>query len=407
MRKIILNFCLVASSVLVVLLCFEAVLRIAPSLMSPSVIVSFPPDLRTKIAQRLDLPTAQDRILIKTSERSDKGPEFFLYLPNSVYEYLLESIDLEAGGNTLMKLDARGFCNPPEKASLPTGDILFIGDSMTFCFSVAAEDTFSNLLEGQIGVSTYNLAATAIGPYEALEVLRRSGLILHPRVVVLGISGNDLRDVIRFQKFRAGEWHGKRDVPPGGLYRYSYALSSLRGQAMIVKRILKSTFAPNARFHITADGRTWDMNLRNRDRDEHEFAKQIVDGKIDPDIFKPVLAEFSRMAKEYHFEPVVLFLPSAFMAYDKQIQYDDEAIAALFRKFSIEQRKWLKNTTKQLEITYFDLTPKFQAEVATQPLAFFPDNRHFTRAGHQIAANALAVELKKIMGRDQLPSASE
>jgi hypothetical protein len=405
MRKIILDLSLVAFSVLIVMLGFEFILRIVPSLMGPPVIVSFPSNLRSEIAKRLHLPTSQDRVLIKTSERSDGGPEFFLYLPNSVYEVLQEDIDLEVGGKSYMKLDARGFCNPPDKANRAVNDMLFIGDSMTFCFSVAPEDTFSNLLEAQTGISTYNLAATAIGPYEALEVLRRSGLSLHPRVVVLGISGNDLRDVIRFQKFKVGEWHGTRDVPPGGLYRYSYALSYLRGQVLAIKSTLKSTFAPNARFQMTLNGRTWNFNLRNRDHDEPEFAKQIRDDKISPYVFQPLLVEFAHMAKEHHFIPVVLFLPSSFMAYDKLIRYEDEEIGADFRMFSTEQRRWLKQTTQQLDMDYFDLTPNFQAEVATQPIAFFPDNRHYTAIGHRITANALARELKKF-GNPRLPAAA-
>ena len=91
-----------------------------------------------------------------------------------------------------------------------------------------------------LGATTYNLGVPGVGPYEYLEILRRFGLALEPRIVLLNIyEGNDLRDAVRFDEQRArgvlaaeGRIRSdsdERDSPPKMLLRDSYPLNFIAG----------------------------------------------------------------------------------------------------------------------------------------------------------------------------------
>ena len=67
------------------------------------------------------------------------------------------------------------------------------------------------MLESALQAPAYNLSVAGIGPYEYVELLRRYGLPLGPRVVVMNIyEGNDLRDVLKFVRHRENPKKRKR-----------------------------------------------------------------------------------------------------------------------------------------------------------------------------------------------------
>lgn len=87
--------------------------------------------------------------------------------------------------------DKRGYRNP---VALNKTDILAIGDSMTYGYSVIESDSWPAVLRRNSEFQIYNAGVGGYGPCEYLEVANEL-IDLSPKVVVVGIYlGNDMSD---------------------------------------------------------------------------------------------------------------------------------------------------------------------------------------------------------------------
>ncbi|HUG04208.1 MAG TPA: GDSL-type esterase/lipase family protein [Steroidobacteraceae bacterium] len=99
--------------------------------------------------------------------------------------------------------DEHGFRNAspwPERAR-----IVVVGDSLTYGWGLTAEESWTALLEKQLGndrVITLGLPGTV--PQQYTRYLEKYGLGLRPEIVIYGIfSGNDFHDSINFEHWLA------------------------------------------------------------------------------------------------------------------------------------------------------------------------------------------------------------
>ena len=104
-------------TIVICLVLAEAALRMMPSLIGLSVLQRMQPDLRAEIASRLGLPTAAERVRFASDERSDGGPDIFLYKPDWPHFSPIDPEDAFYGAVDSVPMDAKGFCNTPEKAA--------------------------------------------------------------------------------------------------------------------------------------------------------------------------------------------------------------------------------------------------------------------------------------------------
>jgi len=87
--------------------------------------------------------------------------------------------------------DHRGYRN---NNALQQTDVLAIGDSMTYGYTVPLSETWPYYLQQTIGWTVYNAGVGGYGPCEHLIVLREL-MDLEPRVVVVALYlGNDISD---------------------------------------------------------------------------------------------------------------------------------------------------------------------------------------------------------------------
>ena len=208
-----LNFMTISISIALVLCISEAVLRSFPSLISVPVLQHFNSNLRQTVADRLQLSTKSSRHIIPSSERNDRGPDFYFFEPSRTLNVPVDPVDAVRGAIVDVEVDRNGFCNPPVAAERETVDVLLLGDSMTFCTAIKQKDTSSAQLEGITGLRAYNLGIPGIGPFEYVELLRKFGLSRKPKFVVMNIyEGNDLRDSDRYNNFLL---HGKQSMDSG------------------------------------------------------------------------------------------------------------------------------------------------------------------------------------------------
>jgi hypothetical protein len=396
------NVATFAITVLVVLAIAEIVLRAMPSLIGVPVLERMPPDLRAGIAERLGLPTAAARVRFSSVERSDGGPDFYLYKPDWPHVSPIDPEDEARGAVLSVPLDDKGYCNPPEMAGRPHVDVIFLGDSFPFCSSIMPEDTAAVQIERMTGISIYNLAIAGIGPYEYLEILKRDGLTLSPKVVLLNIyEGNDLRDLERYVDFLAGDAPpcGKKCRTGGGPMSWSYALAFLVAGIEETGHAIGKIARDDFRYTVTTfDGKVA-VNVNNGDQDEVAFGRRIAAGEIGPELFGPPLEAFAALARERGFVPIVAYIPSAHTAYIDSVEFEDPDVGAAAQRLSKAQREWLAANADRLGVAYVDLVPAFRAAAPTHSLTHFPSNVHLTPSGQRVMAEALAPVIERALGQ--------
>ncbi|HYC57474.1 MAG TPA: hypothetical protein VEL28_21260 [Candidatus Binatia bacterium] len=389
------------------LVTLEAALRLIPSAIPLEVLEQFEPELRSRIASGLKIPTRKDTILVP---RGDGGPADvqWIYRPGTEVTWALD----EPGIVKTVRMDAAGFCNA---ASVPAGhrvDLLAIGDSLTFCTAVGSEATWVARIAGILEASTYNMALPGRGLYEYLHLLETFGLARSPRVVVATIyEGNDFRDAHMYRLSREGRRQrdvcpfrsdsicsivaGIRDGEPG---RRSYAINFLAGSAwrMAIKSGKREI---DFRYQATlADGGVLELNSRNGDRDEVTFAKALSEGRLGTDVFDEGLQRFRELGVRHGFDPLIVYLPSAYTAYRSVARFEDPSIESVMRSYSDRLRAYFAQRTKELGLPFHDATPALSAAAtrarASEPV-YFPANVHLTNSGHQVVAEEIATFLRQ------------
>jgi hypothetical protein len=321
-----------------------------------------------------------------------------------------DDIDRQYGAVELTPQDSNGFCNSGDKAHRDHNDIVFIGDSFTWCTAIPAQSTFAYLLETATGHTTYNLGVPGIGPYEYVELLRRFGLKYTPRIVVMSIyEGNDLRDGIRYQKYvderRTATAPGREpESTPEGTARPSI-FKRLKNSSYSLSYIGAALEALSKRFHeekinfhyrVKSSGNAVPMNVTNADTDEVKSARLLAQGKVGLEVWRMALVEFAKLAREYRFEPIVIYIPSGYTAYASSVVFEDAAVAAAVSSQSSLQREYLGGLARELGLEFLDITNYLQEAVVSSPLAYYPANVHLTEQGHALIARTLEPQLRRL-----------
>ena len=96
--------------------------------------------------------------------------------------------------------DHHGFRNDED---VDHAEVIVIGDSFIEANMIATSDTVVKQLERRLGLATVNLGQCGYGLRQELEVLRRFGRPLKPKLVLWFLfGGNDLRDVEKYERQR-------------------------------------------------------------------------------------------------------------------------------------------------------------------------------------------------------------
>jgi hypothetical protein len=398
---------------LVTLALLEGALRLCPAAIPLQLLGDFEPDLRAEIARRLALPTRSDQVAIP---RDDGGPPLSIDPPNQ----LIRTYFRDLGMVNEVRMDARGFCNPPSiDPARPEFDIVALGDSFTWCTNVEPEATWAHQLAGATGRSVYNLGRPAIGLYEDIQLLKTFGLQKKPRVVVLNIyEGNDLRDAIVYRdhadKVARGTAHelGMRALSRidrvfawmggGWLARSSYAFNlGLVSAGWAHEEARKALFphdvvpsgAPDFRYTLRFPAGSVDFNPENYDPDVAVHARAVAEGRIRPHAFDAALDTLAALSRRNDFELLIVYSPSAYSAYAEFVAFNDPALAPIMKQYSDTQRGYFASATAARGIAFLDLTPALQQAARThgaRTLLYYQTTVHYTPAGHKVVAETIA-----------------
>lgn len=409
LRRAAGKLALVAVSVGLVLALAEVVLRAWPGLIGREVLLEFDRSLRARVAARLGLPRQHERRCLGPEERADAGPELCLFVPGTLHRFDLEPEDRAAGAIGEVRLDGRGFCNPPHAAARERADVVAVGDSFTACTAVAAEDTWPARLEARTGLAVQDLGVPGVGLHEYVEVLARDGLAFEPRVVVVGVyGGNDLRDALRFREhLERGGRPRERDAGfAAPLLRHSYALSFVRAAGeVLAQRWTRPEI--DFGFEIAVRGHAQAMNQCGSDLDEVRVARALAAGRADPvREWDAPLERLADLARERGLRVVVAYLPAAHSAYAPSVRFADAEIGALVSALDEAQRNALPALAERHGLAFVDCTPALRAAAPEAELAYFPGNLHPTAAGHAMLAACVAPAVQAAL-RAASPSGAE
>jgi lysophospholipase L1-like esterase len=96
---------------------------------------------------------------------------------------------------------------------------------------------------------------------------------------------------------------------------------------------------------------------------------------------------------------VVVYVPSAYTAFESLSRFEDPEIEAPLRAYSRLLRAYFSRKATLLGYRYIDTTPAMQQasrELPSQHRLYFRSNVHLTQQGHELVARLVAQELTGI-----------
>lgn len=399
----------------------EGAVRLVPSAAPLNLLQHFESGLRVSIADRLGLP---NRLKVRYFERDDGGPPLRTYLPFTE----LDDAALNPETDVTVRMDEEGFCNPVlAEGRPPRYDVVAIGDSFTWCTSVAETATWPLQLGRRSQLAVYNLGMPNLGLFEYVQLLKGYGLGKCPSVVVMAVyEGNDLRDAVEYERHSLGagsspgreaSWIRRLADPlrTGALARHSYVFNLLVAGAIelseggpadtpahsALREIDKQ--AVNFRYAVLFGEARRPFNVDNSDRDEVVHAEVLRKDAIKLSVFEAALAAFEGLAQKYEFTPVVVYIPSAYTAYAPFVQFEDARLGALMSGYSATLRAYFADAASRFGLRYADATPAMQAaagDLQNTQLLYFSTNVHLTPAGHRVVADTVSGLLETVVGAD-------
>jgi acetyltransferase AlgX (SGNH hydrolase-like protein) len=298
--------------------------------------------------------------------------------------------------------NAEGF--RPNSAG-PPYEIVLIGDS----FLAMGEDdasTLSERLRAVSGRATFNLSRSWYGPYQYLELLKRYGLALWPKVVLLGFyAGNDIEDIREYHRWRREHryyFYADHTQRPF-LVRYAIALTDtgVYLRDTIAKRLARQT-QPVALGEIHSDLGIIRVGAQLvpmvfGDWNPEGSAEQLL-ATAEWQALHALLTEFHHLCRAEGILPVLLYIPS------KSQVYAEHATAHSGQRFlqaAAQQRPIRTNmvaalTTlaQRVELPLINLLPAFEQHAEAGRLLYYPFDTHWSGEGIQAAAEYIWQELQ-------------
>jgi hypothetical protein len=290
--------------------------------------------------------------------------------------------------------NAEGFC--PNSAG-PPYEIVLVGDS----FLVTGEDdasTLSERLRAVSGRATFNLSRSWYGPHQYLELLKRYGLALRPKVVLLGFyAGNDIVDIheyhrwLREQRYYFYADHAQRPF----FVRYAIALTdtgaSLRDT--IAKRPARQT-RPVAPGEIHPDLGVIQVGAQAVPmvfiRWNPEGSAEQLLATAEWQALHALLTEFHDLCRAYGILPILLYIPTGSQVYAEYAtaRSGRRFLQAAARQHPIRTNMVAAITTlaQQVELPLINLLPYFEQQAEAGKLLYYPFDTHWNGEGVQAAA---------------------
>ena len=288
----------------------------------------------------------------------------------------------------------------------PPYEIVLVGDS----YLAMGEDdasTLSERLRAVSGRATFNLSRSWYGPYQYLELLKRYGLALRPKVVLLGFyAGNDIEDIREYHRWRREQRyyfyadHAQRPF----FVRYAIALTDTGAylRDTIAKRPAHQTRNPGAPGEIHPDLGVIQVGAQAVPMvfsgwNPEGSAEQLL-ATAEWQALHALLTEFHHLCRASGILPVLLYIPSKSQVYAEYATAHSghRFLQAAARQHPIRTNMVAAITTlaQQVELPLINLLPYFEQQAEAGKLLYYPFDTHWNGEGAQAAADYIWHELQ-------------
>jgi hypothetical protein len=290
----------------------------------------------------------------------------------------------------------------------PPYEIVLVGDS----FLAMGEDdasTLSERLRAVSGRATFNLSRSWYGPHQYLELLKRYGLALRPKVALLGFyAGNDIEDIREYHRWlREHRYYFYADHAQRPFFvRYAIALTdtgaSLR--ETIAKRLARqprsgALGAPgeiHPNLGIVRVGAQL-VPMVFGDWNPQGSAEQLL-ATAEWQALQALLTEFHHLCQAEGILPVLLYIPSKSQVYAEYVMPHSgrRVVQAAARQRPIRTNMIEAITTlaQRVELPLINLLPSFEQQAEAGRLLYYPFDTHWSGEGIQAAADYIWHELQ-------------
>jgi hypothetical protein len=287
----------------------------------------------------------------------------------------------------------------------PPYEIVLVGDSF-LAMGVDDASTLSERLRAVSGRATFNLSRSWYGPDQYLELLKRYGLALRPKVALLGFyAGNDIEDMreyrrwLREQRYYFYADHSQRHF----FVRYAIALADtgtyLRDK--IAKRLARQAppvapgeIHPNLGV-IQVGAQAVPMVFAGWNPEGS--AEQLL-ATEEWQALHTLLTKFRNLCRASGILPVLLYLPT------KSQVYAEYATAHSGRRFlqAVARQRPIRTNmaeaittlAERVELPLINLLPHFKWQAEAGKLLYYPFDEHWNTEGIQAAAEYIWRELQ-------------
>ncbi len=285
----------------------------------------------------------------------------------------------------------------------PPFEIFVIGDSYIE-MGERDDDTLSERVASELGVSTYNLGRGWYGPHHYVELFRRHAKEHTPRYALFCFfSGNDIRDIGQYLAWQDGGSYYDFSPTQGNFFqRYLLVMSD-------AKRVARNWYKGRRRQVVASVTEDWEKSIHHKigmialgDRSvpmrfTYEPAAQTPTEQLETrewQVLRELIGEFRDVARASDVQPVLLYIPTKFEIYapyatpeSGETLLDEAATLAPFNGNSAES---LGRIASELGIPLVDLYPEYRRRAATGELLYYPFDSHWNSAGRRAAAEFVA-----------------
>jgi hypothetical protein len=286
------------------------------------------------------------------------------------------------------RYDRNGFRNGTD---LESAHLIVVGDSFVEGWNVSADHLLTNQLARQLDRPVANLGQSWYGPQQELEVLRRYGLRLAPKVCVwVFFEGNDLYDMHRykeatqdwenyskdFHSFRQRSFTKNAIIALNSIHtqKIPWWMNPPKGQS----GIFKSPSGQEIRLYFNYKG--------------HHLSKNDLTALEDLHL---ILKKAHKLCHAVGAKFLLVFVPTKFRVYGGFTEFDTH----------VQPRYWVINDLPKMieemvhedmpDGGFLDLTTALVERAKQEPLLYFDSDSHWSSEGHRVAASAIANSLKQ------------
>lgn len=281
-----------------------------------------------------------------------------------------------------VRTDQHGFRNSQDFSQ---AELIVVGDSFIEAATVSQEEMLTSVLAKRLDKSVVNLGQLWYGPQQELAVLQRYGLPLKPSVCVWAFfEGNDLSDFRRYKDIH-GHWP-----------QFSRSLHSAR-QKLFSRNAIFAAFQLLGR----PDGRPAGSSILGRcvpDGEPMYFYYKCPPLTVEDlrtlDAVQTIFKEAFALCEAAGIRFVVAMVPTKYRVYRDLCDFDGTSMFRFWQPNNLPELLGEKLRELSPDIGFVDLTDPLREAARQGTPTYFPDDTHWTPAGHAIAAEAIANYLK-------------